>query len=292
MRLEKLIMTQFKPDAMIVVGDVNSTLAASITANKLGIFLAHVESGLRSNDRTMPEEINRLLTDEIADCFFVTEPSGMDNLKKDGKAENKIHFVGNTMIDTLVAFQSEIKESNVLDVYSLEHNKYVLMTMHRPATVDSKEGLLKLLELIEFVTVNYKVLFPIHPRTLNNLSSFGLIERFNANKKIITTQPLDYFSFQKLISSSKFILTDSGGIQEESTFLKVPCLTLRPNTERPITCSVGTNTLVPFDLSVIKNLVESIENENYKKGEIPLLWDGNATKRILEILSNVNLKVN
>lgn len=286
LRLEKLILTDFMPHTLVVVGDVNSTLAAAITANKLGIKLAHIESGLRSNDRTMPEEINRLLTDEITNLFFVTEPSGLDNLIKDGKDRRDIHFVGNTMIDTLVAYQSEINQSDVLQKYNLKEQQYVLMTMHRPATVDSKDGLLKLLELLDFITSTYHIVFPIHPRTLNKLSNFGLLGRFSSNNKIITTEPLDYFSFQKLISNSKFILTDSGGIQEESTFVKVPCLTLRPNTERPITCTVGTNTLVPFDLNIIQELVLKIQNGTYKEGKMPELWDGNSSNRILEILNS------
>lgn len=286
LRLEKLILNDFMPHTLVVVGDVNSTLAAAITANKLGIKLAHIESGLRSNDRTMPEEINRLLTDEITNLFFVTEPSGLDNLIKDGKDRRDIHFVGNTMIDTLVAYQSEINQSDVLQKYNLKEQQYVLMTMHRPATVDSKEGLLKLLELLEFITSTYHIVFPIHPRTLNKLSNFGLLGRFSSNNKIITTEPLDYFSFQKLISNSKFILTDSGGIQEESTFVKVPCLTLRTNTERPITCTVGTNTLVPFDLNIIQELVLKIQNGTYKEGKMPELWDGNSSNRILEILNS------
>ena len=285
LRLEKLLLAEFKADIIVVVGDVNSTFAAAITANKLGIKLAHIESGLRSHDRTMPEEINRLLTDEITNLFFVTEQSGIDNLLKEGKNAENIHFVGNTMIDTLVAYRSEIMQSDVLQKHNLNAKQYVLMTMHRPATVDSKEGLLKLLELIEYITVNYHILFPIHPRTLNNLAKFGLLDRFSNNQKIITTEPLDYFSFQKLISNSKFILTDSGGIQEESTFLNIPCLTLRPNTERPITCTVGTNTLVPFDLQIIQKLVIEIQNGTYKKGEIPVLWDGKSSERIMKVLS-------
>lgn len=287
LRLEKLISESYKPDLMLVVGDVNSTLAAALTANKLGIKLGHIESGLRSYDRTMPEEINRLLTDEITDLFFVTEQSGYDNLLKEGKGTKQICFVGNTMIDTLVAFQDKIDLSNVLDVYNLERNKYVLMTMHRPATVDDEAGLKKLLELIELIAQNYKIVFPIHPRTLKNIEKYNLANGFKKVLNLILTDPLDYFSFQKLIKNSKFILTDSGGIQEESTFMQVPCLTLRPNTERPITCDVGTNTLVPFELSIIRKLVTEIENNHYKKGEIPKYWDGNSSKRILEFISNL-----
>ncbi|MEO6884628.1 MAG: UDP-N-acetylglucosamine 2-epimerase, partial [Bacteroidia bacterium] len=197
----------------------------------------------------------------------------------------KIFFVGNTMIDTLVTFHNQIGESDVLKKYKIEREKFVLMTMHRPATVDNKEGLSKLIELINLVTKKYKLLFPIHPRTLKNIELFGLSESISENKNIIYTEPLDYFSFQKLIFESKFILTDSGGIQEESTFLRKPCLTLRPNTERPITVTTGTNTLVPFDIQKINNHILEIENGTYKKGEIPELWDGKATERILQILN-------
>lgn len=282
LRLEKLIVESYKPDLMLVVGDVNSTLAAALTANKLGIKLGHIESGLRSQDRTMPEEINRLLTDEITDLFFVTEQSGYDNLLKDGKDIKQIFFVGNTMIDTLVAFQEKIDLSGVMDAYGLEKNKYILMTMHRPATVDDEAGLRKLLELIEWMSQNYKIVFPIHPRTLKNIEKYNLSSRFKKVVNLILTEPLDYFSFQKLIKNCKLILTDSGGIQEESTFMQVPCLTLRPNTERPVTCDVGTNTLVPFELATIQKLVSEIENNQYKKGVIPKYWDGKATQRILE----------
>ncbi len=285
LRLEKCIETEYRPDLLVVVGDVNSTFAAALTANKMGIRCAHLESGLRSFDRSMPEEINRLLTDEIADLFFVTEQSGLDHLLQEGKNPEQIFFVGNTMIDTLVAHKAEIAQSPILDQLNLEHEPFVLMTMHRPATVDHEEGLIKLLDLIEWVTRSYHLVFPIHPRTLKNLEKYRLLNRFTSNRRIISTEPMDYFAFQRLIERCTFILTDSGGIQEESTFCRIPCLTLRPNTERPITCTIGTNTLVPFELETIKQLIGAIENGSYKKGEIPPLWDGASTKRILEVLA-------
>ena len=287
-KLEALINNTYKPDLMIVVGDVNSTLAAAITANKMGIKIAHLESGLRSFDKTMPEEFNRILTDELSEYFFVTEPSGLKHLISEGKSEKNIHFVGNTMIDSLVAFSSEIESSNILDQLKLGEKSFVLMTMHRPATVDTQEGLEKLVNLIDEVTLKYAIVFPIHPRTLKKLDEFELKDRIVNNHNLKLTDPLDYFAFQKLIKYSKFILTDSGGIQEESTFLKVPCLTLRPNTERPITVTEGTNTLVPFDLITIFNLINEIENGSYKSGNIPFNWDGNSTNRVLEILSKNN----
>lgn len=285
--LEKLIVNHFKPDLIIVVGDVNSTLAAALTANKLGIKSAHIESGLRSFDRTMPEEINRIITDEICDYYFVTEPSGYQNLINEGKLKERIFMVGNTMIDTLVAFRESIIKSTILKQLNVESKKYVLMTMHRPASVDSENGLLKIINILNFLTKDFHVVFPIHPRTLNNLKKFNLLNQFNTNSKIITTEPLDYFSFQNLILNSKLIITDSGGIQEESTFLGVPCLTLRPNTERPITCTIGTNTLMPFDQNAIIDQVNEIVNGKYKSGIIPELWDGKSTERIIDVLSKL-----
>ncbi len=286
-KLEQLVKDNFKPDLMMVVGDVNSTMAAAITANKLNIKIAHVESGLRSYDKTMPEEHNRIITDNITNYFLITEQSGWDNLIKDGVNEKNMFFVGNTMIDTMVAYHSQIESSAILDQLKLKQKQYILMTMHRPACVDTKEGLTKLLDLIKHVSHNYKIVFPVHPRTLKNIETFNLKADFEAIEALLFTQPLDYFAFQKLIKYSKFVLTDSGGIQEESTFLKVPCLTLRENTERPVTCTVGTNTLVPFELETIKLYIHQIENDTYKKGEIPKLWDGKASERIFENLVKV-----
>lgn len=285
LRLESLIKNEFKPDLMIVVGDVNSTLAAAITANKLGIKIAHLESGLRSFDRTMPEEFNRLLTDQLTDMFFVTEASGIEHLKNEGYPNSSIHFVGNTMIDTLVAFQQEISHSDILVRLKLKPKEFVLMTMHRPATVDTEEGLTKLVTLLNEIPKTYNVIFPIHPRTLKRFEDFNMKQNIIGNPNVILTDPLDYFAFQNLIVNSKFILTDSGGIQEESTFVQVPCLTLRPNTERPVTVTEGTNTLVPFEVGLILDYIKQIENSTYKKGKIPRLWDGKATERILEIIS-------
>ncbi len=280
-RLEK-VLKEFQPSLVMVVGDVNSTFAAALTANKTGFKIAHIESGLRSFDRTMPEEINRILTDEITDYFFVTEQSGIDHLKAEGKDDASVFFVGNTMIDTLVAFEDKIRKDPVLDHYKIREGQFALMTMHRPATVDHKEGLLKLIDIIDFITQGFHLVFPIHPRTTGKLEQFGLIERIHANKKLILTEPLDYFSFQKLTAASKFVITDSGGIQEETTFRRVPCLTLRPNTERPSTITIGTNELVTFDVNEVKKKIDSITIGTYKSGVIPPLWDGDSTSRILE----------
>ena len=286
MGLEK-IFAEHKPDLVMVVGDVNSTAAGALAAKKLNIKVAHVESGLRSFDQSMPEELNRILTDNITDYFFVTEQSGIDNLIREGKDPKRIFFVGNTMIDTMVAFGSEIDALNVLEKLNIHANKYVLITMHRPATVDSPEGLNKLINVIDSIAGKYKIVFPIHPRTVKNLKEFGLFEKISDIKNLILSEPLDYFSFQKLIKNSRLIITDSGGIQEESTFLGVPCLTLRPNTERPVTVELGTNELLPFDLNVIKGRILAINQGKFKKGSIPPLWDGHATERIMEIISRL-----
>lgn len=286
MGLERVCI-EYHPDLMMVVGDVNSTFAAALTANKLNIKIAHLESGLRSKDRSMPEEINRLLTDEITDYFFITENSGMKNLLQEGKKVDQLFYVGNTMIDTMIAFEEKIQSAKIITELNLAHDKFVLMTIHRPATVDNINELNKLFALLEYISENYKIVFPIHPRTINNLKKFNLYEKFTVLKNIIITEPLDYFAFQKLVFECKFILTDSGGIQEESTFRLKPCITLRTNTERPSTIDEGTNVLLPFDLKIIKDTVFTIENGTYKKGRIPQFWDGNATERIIETLSRI-----
>lgn len=284
--LEKIIQIE-KPDLVIVVGDVNSTMAASISANKCGVKVAHLESGLRSFDLEMPEEINRLVTDKIADIFFVTEQSGYDHLVNEGTDKSKIHFVGNTMIDTLVAFEPEIQRSDILHRLDMDSKPFVLMTMHRPSNVDSKERLEILLDIIDHICVNQFLIWPIHPRTLSNLKKFDLYQRFEANKKIITTEPLDYFAFQKLISAAAFIVTDSGGIQEETTFRRIPCLTLRENTERPSTVTIGSNELISYNAEAVIAKIEEIVHGKYKQGQIPPLWDGKATERIALVLKNI-----
>lgn len=284
-RLENVIKN-IEPDLIIVVGDVNSTFAATLTANKLKIKVAHVESGLRSFDRSMPEEINRILTDEIADYLFITEKSGRNNLLKEGKKESQIYFVGNTMIDTMIAYQNEISTSNIMERIGLEKGKFLLMTMHRPATVDNKSGLLKLGKLIEEIAVRHPIVFPIHPRTVQKLKKHQLYEKYRKISGLILTNPMEYFAFQNLISNCMLILTDSGGIQEESTFRHVPCLTLRANTERPSTIESGTNLLIPFDNSIINKTINDIKSGDFKNGMIPPKWDGKATERILGVLAN------
>jgi len=270
-----------KPALVIVVGDVNSTLAASIAANKCEIPIAHLESGLRSFDRSMPEEHNRVIADHLADLHFVTEDSGLKNLRNEQKPETGIAFVGNTMIDTLVAFQDDISKSNILKRLDLQQESFALVTLHRPSNVDSDSGVKMLIEVLKQVSGFMPLVFPIHPRTQNKITKLGLEGELKSIKGITLIDPLGYFDFQKLISECSFVLTDSGGIQEETTYLRKPCLTLRPNTERPSTIDLGTNVLLAFDVNAIVPIIEEIMSGKYKKGSIPEYWDGRATERIM-----------
>lgn len=277
-------VSAWKPDLMVVPGDVNSTLAGALVANKVGLPLAHLESGLRSGDMGMPEEINRILTDRITDHFFVTEQSGLDHLKAEGRPDEAIHFVGNTMIDTLVAYDAQVQAATVLDELGLNGGDHVLMTIHRPATVDNPEELAKLADLIAFVAKDQPVVFPIHPRTTAKLEATGLMARLKAMKNLRITGPMDYFNFQKLIATCALVITDSGGIQEETTYRQVPCLTLRPNTERPITVTMGSNRLIGFDLPVLQQAIADIVEGRAGQGAVPPLWDGHATERVFDVL--------
>lgn len=275
-----------KPDLVLVVGDVNSTLAGAIAANKCGLRLGHLESGLRSFDRSMPEEHNRKVADHLADLHFVTEDSGLLNLANEGITGSGVHFVGNTMIDTLVEFKSAIETSSVLRDLNVQEGNYALVTMHRPGNVDSEEGLKRVMKIIELTASSLPVVFAAHPRTRSRMESFGLVKAFSSIPALKIVPPLGYFDFQKLIASCQFVLTDSGGIQEETTFLRKPCLTLRPNTERPVTVDTGTNTLIPFDHDKIFAAIESIRVGSYKTGVVPAMWDGQATERILTRISS------
>ncbi len=287
--LEKSVI-KHQPDALIVVGDVNSTLAGAIVGNKTNTLLFHLESGLRSYDNEMPEEINRLITDLVADHFFVTEQSGLDNLLASGKLPEQIHFVGNTMIDTLVAFDSIIQQNDILEKLNLVNKSFVLMTMHRPSNVDTKERLLVLLDIINRVSENNHLVLPIHHRTKNSLIKHNLFHLLENNPKVIISEALDYLAFQKLIAACNYVLTDSGGIQEETTYRQVPCLTLRENTERPSTVTLGTNELVEYNYEAVAEKINEIESGNYKKGTIPPLWDGKATQRIVKVLYAILVK--
>ena len=298
------ILLQEKPDLVIVVGDVNSTIACSLVAVKLGIKTAHVEAGLRSNDRTMPEEINRLLTDAISDYLFVTEKSGVENLKHEGVPEQKIFFTGNVMIDSLVNYLPKTEKSTIFKKLGLINAKtkeliksdtekvdstnhtsihpYILLTFHRPANVDSEEFLKKLISIVGELSKLRKIVFPVHPRTRANLTKLNL--NFESNSNIILTDPIGYIDFLALTKNAELIITDSGGIQEESTYLGVQCITVRNNTERPVTVEVGTNQLIGTDLDLVKEAALKVLNGEKKTGTIPELWDGRAAERIVEIL--------
>lgn len=278
------ILIQEKPDLIIVVGDVNSTIACSLTAKKLHIDVVHVEAGLRSNDREMPEEINRVLTDSISDHLFVTEKSGLENLEREGVAKEKIHFVGNVMIDSLAFYEPKADKSSLIEELGVEKGSYVLVTLHRPSNVDFPEQATKLVDMLNYIAGKRQVIFPIHPRTRKNWVNFGLMETLN--KDIILTDPIGYIDFLSLTKNSELILTDSGGIQEESTYLDVQCITLRTSTERPITCEVGTNQLLGVDLEKARIAADKVLNGEIKEGKVPELWDGKAAERIVRILND------
>ncbi len=291
---EKIVEVE-KPDLIIVVGDVTSTLACTLVAIKMGIKVAHVEAGLRSFDRSMPEELNRILTDSVADYLFVTEESGMQHLKNEGVADERVFFAGNVMIDSLVRYQEKAKTTTILEDLGLRTSDsglmtsdYIVMTMHRPANVDTEKGLQSILELIELSSQETKIIFPIHPRTRAHMEKFGLADRLDQAKNLIMTEPLGYLEFIQLMSNATAILTDSGGIQEETTYLGVPCLTFRDSTERPITVTLGTNQLLS-DLDPKKTYaaLKEILAGKVKKGSIPPLWDGKAAERIAAKLAEI-----
>ncbi|MFZ9956771.1 MAG: non-hydrolyzing UDP-N-acetylglucosamine 2-epimerase [Flavobacteriales bacterium] len=273
-----------RPDLVVVPGDVDSTFACAFVSSRYGIPVAHIESGLRSWDKTMPEEINRILVDDIAQLFFTTEKSGNENLLNEGKKKESIVFTGNTMIDSLIKFKPNIEKSDVLSKYSLEKGKFLVMTFHRPANVDNKENLTRILNALNTISKDIKIIFPIHPRTIKNAESFGL-KHLIESSQITLCEPQGYLDFMKLISSAVGVVTDSGGIQEETTFLGVPCLTVRNNTERPITAEVGTNTLLELNEDLIIQHVSSILGGTYKKGQVPELWDGKSSERIVEAIA-------
>lgn len=281
---EKVLKIE-NPDVVLVVGDVNATLACALVAVKEHIPVVHVEAGLRSGDRKMPEEINRILTDNIADYLFITEQSGVDNLKKEGILDDKVFFVGNVMIDSLVYYHQKSKTLNTMQELGVKSKEFMLVTMHRPANVDTPEGLKSILEIIEKASQHLAVIFPIHPRTRNNMEKFGLSDKLKSIKNLILTEPQGYLEFLNLMDNAKLIITDSGGIQEETTFLQVPCLTFRDSTERPVTVELGTNQLLS-DLNadtVYEKMTEILDGKT-KKGIIPPFWDGHTAGRIAAIL--------
>jgi UDP-N-acetylglucosamine 2-epimerase (non-hydrolysing) len=275
------ILLEENPDAVLVVGDVNSTLACALTAVKLEIPVAHVEAGLRSFDRSMPEEINRILTDQISRWLFVSEPSGVSNLRREGIPEERVHFVGNTMIDTLLACRARSEESRILEDLGLKDGAYGVLTLHRPGNVDHPPMLRGIMAAVERLQKEVPIVFPVHPRTQNALN--GQVNHSLGNLKF--TEPLGYLDFIKLLGHARLVLTDSGGIQEETTVLGVPCLTLRNNTERPVTVEQGTNQLVGSDPVRIVQAGLQVLAAPPRAGQVPQLWDGCAARRIIDILT-------
>jgi UDP-N-acetylglucosamine 2-epimerase (non-hydrolysing) len=275
---------ELKPDLVVVVGDVNSTLACSITAAKLWIPVAHVEAGLRSFDRKMPEEINRIVTDALSDFLFTTSRDADDNLQREGIDPAKIHFVGNVMIDTLLKHRRRAAQRDVLARLGQEPQGYALMTLHRPSNVDDPSTLRGILSALEIIQVQLPTVFPIHPRTRKNLEAFGLIDWVNGMDGLILTEPQGYLDFLCLLDHARLVLTDSGGVQEETTILGVPCLTMRENTERPVTVTDGTNQVIGSSPERIVEASQGILEGQTKQGKIPELWDGHAAKRIVSVI--------
>jgi UDP-N-acetylglucosamine 2-epimerase (non-hydrolysing) len=283
-RFEPVVL-EHKPDVVLVVGDVNSTIGCALVAVKLGVKVAHVEAGLRSFDRTMPEEINRLLTDAISDFLFVTEPSGLENLRREGVPEEKVFFVGNVMIDTLLANLEKARQTTVLEDLCLQARGYAAMTLHRPSNVDDRETFIRLFGAVCEIARDLPVIFPVHPRTRNNLAAFGVLkDGMAAVDGVRFIEPLGYLDFLRLMAEARLVLTDSGGIQEETTILKVPCLTLRESTERPVTVDVGCNQIVGTDPNrILAAYRKVVAVENFTCGT-PDKWDGRAAERIADTL--------
>lgn len=268
-------------DYVLVVGDVNSTIACALVAKKLNTKVIHVEAGLRSYDLRMPEEINRMATDALADIYFTTTPEAGYNLIAKGAHSDQIFFVGNTMIDSLISNLERLERPKILNEHDLQEDQFLVMTLHRPSNVDEEQKLKEILEVLDSSS-NYPIVFPVHPRTSQILKKFHL-----GLKKIICTNPLRYLEFMYLIRHCLGVVTDSGGIQEETTYLGKPCMTLRENTERPETIDLGTNVLLGFDRSLIADAFERLQSGNWKKGSVPALWDGKASTRIVDHLEKL-----
>ena len=295
------VLEEEKPDVLLVVGDVNSTIACALVASKIEYekqsiisgepknrkrpLIVHVEAGLRSFDRDMPEEINRILTDSLSDLLFTTEEECLTHLQREGIDSEKIHFVGNVMIDTLLQHLTKAENSKIRERLNLPA-EYVLVTLHRPSNVDQVENLQPLIKCLQKISEQRHLIFPVHPRTKNSLVKFNLWKAVEDNSAITLTEPLGYLDFLYLIKNASLVITDSGGIQEETTVLKVPCVTLRENTERPSTVALGTNYLIGTDPDKIMQTVNTILKGEGKVGVIPPLWDGDAGERIVSVLLN------
>ena len=276
------VVLEWQPDRVLVVGDVNSTLACALVCAKLGIPVAHVEAGLRSRDRSMPEEINRLLTDQIADLLFTPSRDGDANLLQEGIAPEKIHFVGNIMMDSLVRMLPKLEQRPILSQLDLQPGGYLLVTLHRPSNVDQSETLGRMMAALSRLSEQLPVVFPVHPRTRARLAEID----FNSNSAgLRLIEPLGYSDFLALMRSARLVLTDSGGIQEETTFLGIPCLTARPNTERPVTVTEGTNRLIASTpQAMLAAVAEELARTEHRPARIPELWDGHTAERIVKII--------
>lgn len=282
MEFEKVILNE-KPYMVMVAGDVNSTIACALTAVKLGVKVAHIEAGLRSFDMRMPEEINRILTDRISDFLFVTEKSGIDNLLNEGVSRDKIFFTGNCMIDSVVKYLPKARSLDMRSAFSLDGEKYILVTLHRPSNVDNAENLKGIMNFLKETAKKRKVIFPVHPRTRKQIESAGIETNSTG---LVMTEPFGYLEFLNLMDGAEVVLTDSGGIQEETTFLGVQCITLRENTERPVTVDIGTNHLVGESLTEAERVLNDILSGRIKQGKVPELWDGFSSKRIVHSMIN------
>ncbi len=283
-RFEPVVLSE-KPDWVIVVGDVNSTLACALVCSKLGVRVAHVEAGLRSRDRTMPEEINRLLTDQIADLLLTPSADADDNLLAEGIPAGRIRLVGNVMIDSLLKHLPKSAQSTIREDLELTEKKYVVLTLHRPANVDNPNTFARILAALEEINRRLPIVFPVHPRTRKTIAELGFSERVAALQNLRVIEPLGYLDFLRLYSGAALVLTDSGGIQEETTVLGIPCLTLRENTERPITVTLGTNTIVGTDPErIVSEAMEALNDKTHKPPNIPPLWDGKTADRIVDAL--------
>ncbi len=281
------VVQNFQPDYVLVVGDVNSTIACGLVAAKLGVKLIHIEAGLRSFDRSMPEEINRLLTDSISDLLFVTEQSGIDNLHAEGIDPGKVHFVGNVMIDTLMANRKKAEDSDILSRLDIQAKDYAVITLHRPSNVDNMDTFEQIISAFEHIQKDLKLIFPVHPRTRKNIKAADIGKRVKAMENLILLDPIGYLDFLCLMSNSALVITDSGGIQEETTILGTPCMTLRENTERPVTITEGTNRLVHITTDdILKNYQQIKESDFDVSGRIPKFWDGKAADRIAATIAD------
>lgn len=286
------VLQHERPDMLIVVGDVNSTAAAAMAGNKSGIRVAHVEAGLRSFDRSMPEEINRLVVDQIADVLLASEPAAIENLRREGVAMERCHLVGNLMIDCLCSQWNQIESVAVDDLFdSLRReggfatgNRYGVLTLHRPSNVDSQHGLSEVLQVCRQLTRRLPIIWPVHPRTMRRLEEFGLLDSFRSIERLCLTSPLTYHRFIKLVQLSSLVLTDSGGIQEETTYLGVPCITMRENTERPLTITAGTNRLCQRSADAVDDAVNGALAFDRKSYSPPSLWDGKAASRTMQVI--------